>query len=77
MLLRILQLLPTLLEAVRAVEMFLPLPGHGKEKLALVLGIIEDTQTDIEAIRPIIVKVIGRIVGFANRTGEFATPLTK
>lgn len=70
-LLMILQLLPALLEAVRSMESMLPLPGKGKEKLDLVLGVIDDTQADIQDIRPLIVKMIARIVGFANATGVF------
>lgn len=70
----ILQLIPSIIEAVKAAEAFIPLPGQGKAKLEFVLGVIQDTYHDAAGIIPIITKVIARIVGLANVTGVFIAP---
>ena len=70
-LLMILRLIPALIQAVKAAEDFIPLPGAGKEKLDMILGIITDTYEDAKAIVPAITKVVARIVSAANVTGVF------
>jgi hypothetical protein len=69
----ILQLVPAIIEAVKAAEAFIPLPGQGKNKLDFVLGVIQDTYADAASIIPIITKVIARVVSLANITGIFTT----
>lgn len=71
-LLTIIQMLPALIQAVRQIEEFVPLPGAGKQKLELILGIVEDTVDDAKSMIPTIAKVVGRIVGLANAAGVFA-----
>lgn len=71
-LLTILQMLPALIQAVKQVEEFVPVPGAGKQKLDLIIGIIEDTFEDAKGMLPTIAKVVGRIVNLANSTGVFA-----
>ena len=66
-----LQLLPSIIQAVKAAEEFVPLPAQGRAKLDLVLGVISDAYDGAAAIIPQITKVIGRIVEVANSTGIF------
>jgi len=72
-LLRVLQLLPGIIEAVRLIEALVPIPQTGKQKLEAVLGIITDTTSDVGDLIPAIVKIVARIVGLANTTGVFKT----
>jgi hypothetical protein len=67
----VLQLLPAIIAAVRTVEEAIPLPGQGKAKLDLIIGIIQDTGEDVGAILPLITKTIARIVGTFNAIGIF------
>lgn len=67
----ILQLLPVIVTAVKTVEEIIPIPGQGKAKLELILGIIQDTGEDVGAILPLITKTIARIVGTFNAIGIF------
>lgn len=70
-LLAVIQLLPALIQAVKQVEEFIPIPGQGKAKLEMILGVIDDTYEDARAIMPTIAKVVARIVSLANATGVF------
>ena len=67
-----LQLIPAIIQAVRAAEEFIPLPGQGQKKLEFILGVIEDTYKDAAAIVPFVTKVIARLVSLANATGIFS-----
>ncbi len=70
--LQIVQMLPGIIEAVKAAESFIPLPGQGKAKLDFVLGLIEDAYGDIKPLVEVIVKVIARLVTLAKATGVFS-----
>jgi hypothetical protein len=70
-LLAILRMLPDLISAIQSVEEFAPLPGNGKAKLDLVLGIITDVYADASKLTPQITVVVARIVAFANALGIF------
>ena len=70
-LITILKLIPALIEAIKAAEQFIPLPGQGKSKLDMILGVITDTYEEAANILPAITKVIARIVAAANATGVF------
>jgi hypothetical protein len=72
-LIRVFQLLPGIIEAVKAMENFVPLPKQGQAKLDAILGIVKDTYGDIEDLVPIVTKIIGRIVALGNKTGVFQT----
>ena len=72
-LLRILQLLPLIIEAIKAVEKLVPLGKQGPAKLETVLGVIEDTGADVQDLAPVITRVVNRVVGLANKTGTFQT----
>jgi hypothetical protein len=73
-LLAILGLIPSLIKAVQAAEEFAPLPGQGKAKLDLVLGIITDVYSDAAKLIPQITVVVARLVSFANTLGLFGKP---
>lgn len=70
----VINLLPLLIQLIRAVESAIPEAGKGGEKLALVRSILETVDTNIPPIWPAIEKVIGAIVGAFNKTGVFAKP---
>jgi hypothetical protein len=79
-LLAILKLLPVVLEAVRAVEAAIPLPGQGKKKLDLILEVLKsayDASSDLakefswQKLVSIVVPMIARIVDLHNELGLF------
>jgi hypothetical protein len=70
-LIAILQLIPSIIAAVKAAEEFIPLPGQGQSKLDFILGVITDTYEDAKGLIPTITKIIARIVNLANVTGIF------
>ncbi len=79
-LLAILKLFPVILEAVRAVEAAIPLPGQGAKKLDLILEILKsayDASSDLakefswQKLAAIVVPMIARIVDLHNELGLF------
>lgn len=80
-LLIVLQMLPLVLDAVRAVEQAIPLPGQGRKKLDLVLDILRTAYDGgvVDAAREfswqklvtIVVPMITRIVALHNELGLF------
>ncbi|MCC6363073.1 MAG: hypothetical protein IT165_06080 [Bryobacterales bacterium] len=83
-LLIVLQMLPLVLDAVRAVEQAIPLPGQGKRKLDLVLDILRTAYdggvVDVarefswQKLVTIVVPMIARIVDVHNELGLFQKP---
>ena len=69
--LAILKMLPAILDAVRSLEAFAPIPEQGKAKLDLILGIANDVGGDALKMVPIITGLVNRIVAFANAVGIF------
>lgn len=67
----VLTLVPALIEIIKTVEAAFPLPGAGKEKLALVRGILGATYEGLTEIWPTIETIISRVVEFANAIGAF------
>jgi hypothetical protein len=67
----LLQLLPAIITAIKAVEEVLPVSGKGAEKLSLVRGIIESVSEESKAIWPHIEKTITVVVDWFNRVGVF------
>ena len=67
----ILQLLPAIIAALKAIESALPEANKGAEKLALVRGIIEGVSDDAKTNWPIIENAITKIVAFFNSVGIF------
>ena len=79
-LLAILKLFPVILEAVRAVEVAIPLPGQGTKKLDLILEVLKsayDASSDLakefswQKLVAIVVPMIARIVDLHNELGLF------
>lgn len=69
--LKILSLVPALIEVIKAVEAMFPQSGAGKEKLALVREIMVEAYVGITEMWPTIEAIIAKIVAMANRLGEF------
>jgi len=67
----IVQLLPALIAAIKAIEEAIPGAGQGEAKLAAVRGIIEAVDTGYKNLWPQIQPVIGVLVGLFNKTGAF------
>jgi hypothetical protein len=79
-LLLVIKLLPLLLDAVRAVEAAIPLPGQGRKKLDLILDIIKsvyDASSDLakdvsfEKLVAVVVPMVAKIVDLHNALGLF------
>lgn len=69
----ILQLIPALIGAMRAIEDAIPGAGKGEEKLAAVRQILEAVDSGATKYWPQIQPVIGILVGLFNKTGAFKT----
>lgn len=67
----IVQLLPALIAAIKAIEEAIPGQGQGEAKLAAVRGIIEAVDAGYKGLWPQIQPVIGVLVGLLNKTGAF------
>lgn len=67
----IIDLLPLLIQAVRAVEEAIPGQGKGEVKLAAVRGIMESVDAGAGSIWPAVEKAISAIVGAFNKAGVF------
>lgn len=69
----ILQLLPALITAIRAIEDAIPGQGQGEAKLAAVRTILEAVDSSVAKLWPQIQAVIGVLVGLFNSTKVFKT----
>ncbi len=76
----VLKILPGILAAVKAVEEAIPLPGHGLEKLDLVLDVIKSVydgsaelqkQFSVQELIGVVVPMIDKIVALYNALGLF------
>ena len=67
----ILNLLPALIMAMRAIEEAIPGQGKGEDKLAAIRAILEATNAQIGALWPTIQTAIGILVALFNKTGAF------
>lgn len=74
----IIQLLPLILEAIKALESMLPEGGLGKLKLEIIKSAVEaaynvsnEYSVKFDALWPALEKVIGSIVATMNATGVF------
>ena len=67
----ILNLLPAIITAIKAIEESIPGQGKGEQKLAAVREILEAVSSQAGALWPQIQTVIGILVGLFNRTGVF------
>ena len=69
----ILQLIPALIAAMRAIEEAVPGQGQGEQKLAAIRGILEAVDAGVVKYWPQLQSVIGVLVGLFNKTGAFKT----
>lgn len=69
----ILQLLPALITAMKAIEEAIPGNGKGEEKLSAIRQILEAVDSNATKFWPQIQSVIGVLVGLFNRTSVFKT----
>ncbi len=67
----LLQLLPAIITAIRAIEEAIPGKGQGEMKLAAIREILESASGQVSMIWPLIEKAIGVLVGLFNKTGVF------
>ena len=72
-LLRILQLLPLIIEAIKAVEKLVSTGKQGPLKLDTVLDIVASNGDDVKELLPALTKTINSVVSLANKTGAFTT----
>lgn len=64
----VLKLLPLIIEALKALEAAVPLPGKGAEKLAALKEILVKTDSTVNTLWPTIEQVVGVLVGLFNKT---------
>lgn len=69
----ILNLIPALIQAIKAIEEAIPGSGKGEEKLSAIRSILESVDASATKLWPQISAVIGVLVGLLNRTGVFKT----
>ena len=69
----ILQLIPALIAAMKAIEEAVPGNGQGEQKLAAIRGVLEAADSGVAKYWPQIQTAIGVLVGLFNRTGTFKT----
>ena len=67
----ILQLIPALITALKAIEEAIPGSGKGEQKLSAIRGILEAVDGSITSLWPQISSVISVLVTLFNNTGIF------
>ncbi len=68
----LLQLLPAIITAMKALEEAIPGKGQGEMKLAAIREILESTSGQIQTLWPFIEKAISVLATIFNKTGVFA-----
>lgn len=67
----IIQLIPLILQLVKAVEENIPESGKGKDKLAFIRSVLTEAYPQISELWGIIEKIIASTVALYNATGVF------
>lgn len=67
----VLQLIPALIAAIKAIEDAIPGSGMGEQKLAAVRAMLEVIDGSVSKLWPQISGVIGVLVGLFNAVGVF------
>ena len=67
----LLQLLPAIIAAIKAIEEAIPGQGHGEAKLAAIREILESVSGQVSTLWPFIEKAISVLVSLFNKTGTF------
>ena len=68
----LLQLLPAIITAIKAIEEAIPGKGQGEAKLAAIREILESVSGQVATLWPFIEKAISVLVALFNRTGTFS-----
>ena len=68
----LLQLLPAIITAIKAIEEAIPGKGQGEAKLAAIREILESVSGQVLTLWPFIEKAIGVLVALFNKTGVFS-----
>jgi len=69
--LAIVNLIPSIIKIITAIEETFPQSGIGEQKLQLVKDILTEAYTNVNEIWGSIEKIISVIVSFANKIGAF------
>jgi len=72
-LMTIINLIPALIAAIKAIEAAIPGAGQGEAKLAAVRGILESVDAAYADLWPKIQPIVGVLVRLFNKSGEFQT----
>ena len=75
MLMTIINIIPALIAAIKAIEAAVPGAGKGEEKLAAVRGILESVDASYAALWPKLQPIVGILVNLFNKTKAF--PVTE
>ena len=67
----VLQLLPSIITAIKAIEEAIPGKGQGELKLAALREILESVSGQVSSLWPYIEKAISVLVSLFNKTGTF------
>jgi len=74
----VINLMPVLIQAIKAAEEAIPGSGKGEQKLAMVRGVLEaaygvatDTEATFDEVWPAVQKAIASIVSALNAAGMF------
>lgn len=79
-LLAVLQLIPAVIAAVRTLEEYVPVGGHGKEKLDVILEMVQATfdasnelrrEFSAEGLALLVSRTVGKLVTLFNSAGLF------
>lgn len=68
----VLQMIPAIIAALKAIEEAIPGRGLGEQKIAAVREILTGVSAQFEVLWPAIEKTIAIIVGTFNKTGVFS-----
>ena len=66
-----LQMIPFIIEAIKKIEEFLPVPGVGKDKLALIRESLSAIFKEVDSIWPAVETLVAALVKMANASGIF------
>lgn len=69
----IFQILPAIINALKAVEEAIPGQGHGEAKLAAVREMVEVVDGGLKPLWPQMLGVISSLVSLFNKTGVFTS----
>lgn len=69
--LAIIQAIPLVIQAIKAIEAAIPQQGQGQAKLDAVLNIITAVNAELQQYLPQLTAIIATLVSLFNKTGAF------